>query len=155
MGLVRTGAAEEAWRTMLRLMFEGEGFTRLPNACRTEGVSPSLAKAMFCLSEDEAHPMRDLAEQWGCDASYVTALVDGLEERRFAERRPHPTDRRVKTVVLTPAGARVKAAVLARLWEPPSSFSALSDEEQEQLCTLLHKLADADSAIPSARYTIA
>ena len=153
--LVRTGAAEEAWRTMLRLMFEGEGYGRLPDACRTMGVSPSLAKAMFYLSQEEAHPMRDLAEHWGCDASYVTSLVDGLEERGFAERRPHATDRRIKTVVLTAEGAQTKAAVLARLWEPPSSFSALSEDEREQLCKLLRKLADADTTIASGRLTIA
>jgi len=110
---------------------------------------------MFYLSQEEAHPMRDLAEHWGCDASYVTSLVDGLEERGFAERRPHATDRRIKTVVLTAEGAQTKAAVLARLWEPPSSFSALSEDEREQLCKLLRKLADADTTIASGRLTIA
>jgi DNA-binding MarR family transcriptional regulator len=135
---------------MLRLMFEGEGQRRMPAVCRTAGISPSLVKTLIYLSREEPHAMRDLAEHWGCDASYVTALVDGLEERGLAERRPHPTDRRVKTVVLTPEGAEVKAGVLARLWQPPASFSALSDEEQEQLCTLLRKVADADRAIGSA-----
>ena len=56
------------------------------------------------LDDDGGLRMSDLAETWGCDASYVTTLADGLQERGLAERRPHPTDRRVKTIVLTPEG---------------------------------------------------
>ena len=131
------------------MMFESEGRGRMQTVCRASGISPGLVKALMHLSPEEPQAMRDLAEHWGCDASYVTALVDGLEERGFAERRPHPTDRRVKTVVLTAQGAKAKTDVLARLWEPPAAFSALTDEEQEQLRDLLRKVADADERLAS------
>ena len=48
--------------------------------------------------------MRDLAEYFRCDPSYVTSLVDGLESAGLAERRSHPTDRRVKMVALSHSG---------------------------------------------------
>src|SRR5215510_8754092 len=104
-GVVTTAAAGEAWRTLLSLMFDGQGHGRIPEVCRAAGVPPSMVKTLMHLSPDEPKPMRDLAEHFACDASYVTALVDDLEERGFAERRPHPSDRRIRTVVLTAAGA--------------------------------------------------
>ena len=54
------------------------------------------------IQPDESKPMKVLAAQWRCDASYVTSLVDGLEQRGLVERRLHPTDRRAKTIALTP-----------------------------------------------------
>ena len=48
--------------------------------------------------------MRDVAEGMGYDASHITALVDQLEARELVERRPDPTDRRVKRIVVTPKG---------------------------------------------------
>lgn len=149
-----TLAASEAWRTMLRLMFEGEGHGRVPALCRTLGIPPSMIKTLMNLSPDEPRAMRDLAEHWGCDASYVTTLVDDLEERGFAERRPHPTDRRVKTIVLTPAGADLQRQVSEALWQPPQSFAALDDAEACQLRDLLLKVAGADPTLsPSGRVT--
>lgn len=132
---------------LLQLMFDGEGHGRMPEVCRTIGIPPSMIKTLMHLSPDEPKPMRDLAEHWGCDASYVTSLVDDLEERGYAERRPHPTDRRVKTVALTAQGAEVKARVTAKLWEPPPAFSALTSAEQRQLRDLLRKVTAADPVL--------
>lgn len=144
---VTTPAGREAWRTILRLMFDGEGHGRMPEVCRVIGVPPSMVKTLMHLSPDEPKAMRDLAEHYGCDASYVTALVDDLEERGFAERRPHASDRRIRTVVLTPAGAEVKERLTDMLWTPPPAFSALSAGEQRELRDLLRKVADADTRL--------
>ena len=131
----------------MRLVFDGEAHGRMHEVCRFSGLSPGLVKTLLQLSSEDPRAMRDLADRWGCDASYVTALVDGLEERGLAERRPHPTDRRVKTVLLTAEGTQARAEMLARLGEPPPAFSALTDDEQRQLRDLLRKLADADSRL--------
>lgn len=144
---VTTQAGREAWRTILRLMFDGEGHGRMPDVCRSVGVAPSMLKTLMHLKPDEPKAMRDLAEHYGCDASYVTALVDDLEERGFAERRPHPSDRRIRTVVLTPKGAEVKERLSELLYAPPPAFSTLSEAEQGQLRDLLRKIADADSLL--------
>jgi DNA-binding MarR family transcriptional regulator len=153
MGRVTTQASREAWRTILRLMFDGEGHGRMPQVCRSIGIPPSMIKTLMHLSPDEPQAMRDLADHWGCDASYVTALIDDLEERGFAERRPHPTDRRIRTVVLTAAGAEVKGRVTEKLWEPPPAFSALTAAEQRELRDLLRKVANADSLLAAAPRT--
>ena len=131
----------------MRLVFDGEAHGRMHEVCQFSGLSPGLMKTLLQLSADDPRAMRDLAVRWGCDASYVTALVDGLEERGLAERRPHPTDRRVKTVALTAKGTRARARMLARLGEPPPAFSALTEDEQEQLRDLLCKVADADARL--------
>ena len=142
-----TDAARQAWRTIQRLLFDGESQGRMGQACRTVGGPPSMVKAILHLSPDEARPMRDMAEHWGCDASYVTSVADSLEQQGLAERRPHATDRRVKTLVLTPKGAKTRDKVLALLWEPPPAFAALTDEEQVTLRDLLDKVADADEVL--------
>jgi len=91
--------------------------------------------------------MRDIADSFGCDASYVTNLVDGLEEKGYAKRQPHPTDRRVKTIVLTKRGFAAKEKALAVLHEPPASFGALSAAEQRTLRDLLRTIVGADESL--------
>ena len=83
--------------------------------------------------------MRALADGWRCDASWVTGIVDGLEERGYVQRQAHPTDRRVKVVGLTALGEKAKARALERIYEPPESFTALTPGEQVQLRDLLTK----------------
>jgi DNA-binding MarR family transcriptional regulator len=84
-----------------------------------------------------------LAEGWKCDASWVTGIVDGLEARGYAERQPHPTDRRVKVVAITPLGEKAKARALDCLYEPPSSLWVLTVAEQRTLRDLLAKVQRA------------
>ena len=132
---------------MWELFTEGEAHDRIHRICAELELSPPLLKAFVhlgTLADDDGFRMSDLAESWGCDASYVTALADGLQERGLAERRPHPTDRRVKTIVLTPAGRAKRARAMELLAEPPSAFGALSATEQRQLRDLLRKLVAAD-----------
>jgi DNA-binding MarR family transcriptional regulator len=144
---VSTPAARDAWASMYALFAEGEAHDRIHRICSELGLSPPLLKAFVhlgTLDGDGGLRMSDLAESWGCDASYVTALADGLQERGLAERRPHPTDRRVKTIVLTAEGRATRERALELLSEPPSAFTALSATEQRQLRDLLRKLVAAD-----------
>src|SRR3954471_10045758 len=125
-------AASEAWRAMRRMLMSGEGHRRMLTACSSAGLTPGLLKMAMQLSTDRPQPMRDLAFKLHCDASYVTSMVDGLEQHGIAERRPHPSDRRVKTVVLTEHGQDVLRQVNAVLDEPPAAFDALDAAEQRQ-----------------------
>jgi DNA-binding MarR family transcriptional regulator len=144
-------AGREAWRIIQDLLFEGEAHDRIHGICSSFGLTPGLAKALVHLATDGGVAMRDLAERWGCDASYVTALVDGLEQRGMAQRRPAAGDRRMKAVALTAAGATAKVEVLARMWEPPKAFDVLSAEEQRRLRDLLAKVAAADTRLCESR----
>lgn len=139
--------ARESWRMMHSLMFEGEGRSRMQTACAMTGVPPGVLKTLIHLSPGAAIPMREIAQHFGVDSSYVTTLVDDLEANGLAERRPHPTDRRVKTIVLTPKGIEARRRIEELMYQPPTCFGALSDAELAQLRRLLDKLAAADPGL--------
>jgi DNA-binding MarR family transcriptional regulator len=145
---VTTPAGEEAWRLLQELLMNGEMQSRMREACAAVGGPPSLVKTLFQLEPGEPVAMRDLADHFGCDASYVTELVDGLEEQGMARREPHPTDRRVKTVVLTDRGAKARDRVQHVMWKTPAVFSALTSAEQRQLRDLVRKLVHASQPAP-------
>jgi DNA-binding MarR family transcriptional regulator len=148
---VRTKAAREAWKTIFDLLFRGEAHTRFTDAAAAMGVSPGALKSLVHLEPGEGVPMRDLADHWRCDASYVTSLTDVLEERGLARRLPHPTDRRVKMIVLTDAGVAARKQALDLLYDPPVAFGALTVAEQRQLRGLLAKVASADPGLAASR----
>jgi len=125
---------------MYELVFEREGQERFHEACDATGLAPGVLKTLLQLAPGQPVPMRDLADRFRCDPSYVTSLVDGLEQAGLAERQSHPTDRRVKMVALSPSGVDARAQVRKILGEPPSSFAALSVDELRRLRTLLAKL---------------
>jgi DNA-binding MarR family transcriptional regulator len=97
------------------------------------GVSPGDLKALIRLEPGRGESMRQLADTWRCDASTVTWIVDRLEKQGLAERRPHPTDRRVKVVALSRKGERVRGELLDRLYEPPAALAELSQTDLKAL----------------------
>ena len=139
-GKERDVAAGEAWQALYGFVFEREGQSRFHEACDAIGLAPGGLKALLQLSADQPVPMRELAEYFRCDPSYVTSLVDGLESAGLAERRSHPTDRRVKMVALSPSGKDALAQVRKILGQPPASFSALTTPELLRLRSLLAKI---------------
>ena len=81
--------------------------------------------------------MKDLGRRMHCDPSFVTGIADMLEKRGLAARESDPGDRRIKKLVLTPAGVELKQqveqAVLAHMpWR-----TALSTDERRCLLTLI------------------
>ncbi len=93
------------------------------------GVSPGDLKALLRLTPDHAEPMRALAQTWRCDASTVTWIVDRLEKQGLVERRPHESDRRVKVVVLSESGRKLRSRMHALFYEPPEILSELSPDD--------------------------
>lgn len=147
-GQERESAAGEAWQALYHLVFEREGQQRFHEACDVTGLAPGGLKTLLQLTPGNPVPMRDLAEFFRCDPSYVTSLVDGLEAAGLAERRSHPTDRRVKMVALSHTGVDVLAQVRKILGQPPASFAALSTPELLRLRSLLAKLDAAGPPDP-------
>jgi len=135
----------EIWRHFGEIWFGDPNHQRFHDACEAIDVSPPQLKALLSLEPGEGQPMRHLAANWRCDASWVTGIVDALEERGYAERHPHPTDRRVKVVGITALGEKAKAKALDRLYEPPPSLRGrLSAAETKALRDLLRKLRGVD-----------
>ena len=113
--------ASVAWRLVTELMLARK--EEFPQLAASVGLNPGAMHALLHLDPDEPQSMSTLAGAWKCDASNVTWLVDRLEENGLAERRPHPSDRRVRTVALTRKGAKVRAQIEARMYEAPDAFA--------------------------------
>jgi len=104
-----------------------------------EGLTESQANLLWLIAPDVPPlPMKQLATRLQCDPSNVTLLTAQIEKLGLARRVPHPEDGRVRTLVLTPAGRKVRKRLLANA-HARSPFSALDDGEQLQLYKLLAK----------------
>ena len=104
------------------------------------GLTPAHYRALSILDPDETRPMRPMATALCCDASMATWLVDRLEERGLAERRTPPSDRRVKTVVLTPLGITTRDKIRESFYDPPGALLDLDVTSLESLRSELRKL---------------
>jgi DNA-binding MarR family transcriptional regulator len=140
-----TAAARQIIESLVQLFFSAELQGRFHGAADTLGLSPPMFRALLDLTPDEGLPMRDLAERWGCDASFVTVTCDALQARGLIERRVAPHDRRIRMVELTDEGADAKRWAIGEVYGPSAGFSALSDDEQATLATLLARLAEAQA----------
>ena len=100
------------------------------------GLTMPQARAVYYV--DSAPTVRKLAARLRCDASYVTVLVDRLEEQKLMRRKINPSDRRVKVLTLTAAGRRLQQQV-ARAMDDPPGLEGLSADEKRQLGDLLRK----------------
>jgi DNA-binding MarR family transcriptional regulator len=135
--------ARTAWRTVAELFLSDENHDRFHLAAEAAGVPhPGALKLLLTLEPDDPPSMRELAEVMRCDASWVTSLVDALEEPGLATRVVSPTDRRVKRVQVTPIGVAAKARAMDVLATPPKAIDRLSATEVRTLATILRKLVD-------------
>jgi len=114
---------------------------RYASVAGAHGLNPGVMAALLSLDGEGPKPMRSVAEACHCDASNATWLVDRLEERGLVERRTPPEDRRIKTVVLTPAGTDLVAAIRAEVLRPPDAILALGDDELDLIRSVFAKLA--------------
>jgi DNA-binding MarR family transcriptional regulator len=134
-------AASEAW-TLLFQLFRSQ--KREMSAIYAElQLNPAQVHLLTTLEEDQAMPMKELADSVAFDASYVTGLVDKLEQLGLTRREPSPADRRVKLISLTPEGAAARGRVIARFSQPPPFIAALSPEDQAALRDIFRRAAQA------------
>jgi DNA-binding MarR family transcriptional regulator len=137
--------AREAWGCITKAFLSNELHDRFHDACSSIGLPhPGALKLLLLLDDAEPPPMRAVASLMNCDASYVTALVDALEEPGYVARRPAPGDRRVKLIALTAAGAAAREKAMDVMSEPPSGFGRLSAIETRELSRLLAKVIADD-----------
>jgi DNA-binding MarR family transcriptional regulator len=97
----------------------------------------TLPQGHLIMTLDEPVAMRDVAEGMGYDASHITALVDQLEARQLVERRPDPTDRRVKRIVVTPKGDALRDRIEDELLATILPLDRLTAEQRLELRDLL------------------
>jgi MarR family transcriptional regulator, organic hydroperoxide resistance regulator len=131
--------AREAWRLLVGLVYP----PRFLEIARKLGLTPPGLGAVRLL--DQPRTMGEIASFLHCDPSNVTGIVDGLEERGFAERRPSEQDRRVKLIELTAEGRRLRARLTREIERPPQWLEGLSAADQRALRDLLLRAADASA----------
>lgn len=110
------------------------------------GLTPNDSRALFSLDLREGRTMGALADAWHCDPSNATWVVDRLEKLALAERRTVPHDRRVKLVVLTAKGQKLRAELMAEFQRPPAELAALDRDDLEALHRVLVKLSPGRAA---------
>jgi DNA-binding MarR family transcriptional regulator len=110
------------------------------------GLRPALFGVLALIDATPGSTQKELVERSMIDPSTMVAVLDELEERGLAERRPHETDRRKHAIHLTRKGratlTRARETAIASARE---AFAPLSGEEVEALRGLLRKLAGVES----------
>ena len=137
--------ADQAWALLLQVAFE-RAHAHFAAAAAELDLAPVQARALHELDVDPPISMRELAARLKSDPSNVTGLIDRLEARGLVERRPDATDRRIKGVALTSAGAAVRQRLFARLYAVPPAVAKLSARDQRSLRDVLQRILAASSA---------
>ena len=145
--------AVEAWALLWQLMQANK--PRFMALAQELGLAPMQLHALRLIEPGVEVPMSSLAGKLFCDASNVTGIVDRLEARGLIERRPAEHDRRVKLLVLTSAGDRVRRIAESQMTEPPPEIAALPLEHKRALRDALRaamERREGDAAVaPVAR----
>lgn len=127
----KAALAAAAWRPIFDLIVstapERDGFIR------RLGLSPAESRALASLDPARGRHMQALAREWGCDPSNATWLVDRLERQGLAARETIAADRRVKSVVLTPKGLRLRARLVRAFYRPPALLAGMSSRDLASL----------------------
>ncbi len=102
------------------------------------GLVPSDLLALSKL--DKPLPMKELAHRMACDASFVTAVADTLEENGLVTREPSRDDRRVKHLVLTADGIAARERLAREFAVQMPWCTSLDDAERRGFLSLLRKM---------------
>jgi DNA-binding MarR family transcriptional regulator len=121
-----------------RLVTEAEALAK------SLGIPVFVIKALHML--DTPLAMKDLGRRMHCDPSFITSIADTLEKYGLAAREADPGDRRVKRLVLTPAGAELKGRIEDELLSRTPWRQALTPEQRASLLALIHTMSPPLSA---------
>jgi DNA-binding MarR family transcriptional regulator len=128
--------------------------TRTAQALESLGLTTALFALLSLLGTREGAIQQELGSAMGVDPSTMVSLIDQLEGAGLAKRRPRPTDRRAREVVITPKGRRVlERARQSAMRVEDEVLRGLSAAERRQMLALLHRALD--SAPPQSLWTAA
>ena len=130
--------AKKAWSLMFGYLLETN--PERSQVLSSRDLTPNDSRALWHLDQYEERPIGSLARDWGCDPSNATFIVNRLTRAGLAERRSDPNDGRVKLVVLTEMGARLRRELLEEFQVPPASMCELPKADLTRLIDILRKL---------------
>lgn len=108
-------------------------------AAAEHSLTGAQARVLGLLSL-EPLPMRKIALRLKCEPSNVTGIIDRLETRELVERRPDPSDRRIKLAAATEKGRRTARELRDALDFAREPLVGLSDAERTVLRDLLRRM---------------
>ncbi|WP_246085101.1 MarR family winged helix-turn-helix transcriptional regulator [Rhizobium glycinendophyticum] len=91
-------------------------FQHFNEAFSSKGLRPTDFAVLLLLTHNEGAKQSEVAEALGIQRANFVAIVDGLENKGFIERRKSETDRRVQSLYMTPAGADYLQELMP-IWE--------------------------------------
>jgi DNA-binding MarR family transcriptional regulator len=92
-----------------------------------------LVLVTLLLSPEGARKLSYLSRYHMVHQTTITLIVDQLEKRGLARRRPHPTDRRVSLASVTPAGRALTRNATTALAERGFGLSEVDVRSLDQL----------------------
>ncbi len=115
---------------------------RIAGLLQPFGLSPATGLVLSILADtDTPVSPNQIAERLIISRASVTSLIDSLEKRGYVRRQPHGSDRRMLLIELTETGRQVADRFRPIVHQHENQWlNTLSDEEQEQLIQLLHRL---------------
>jgi DNA-binding MarR family transcriptional regulator len=118
--------------------------TRTAEAFESVGLTPALFVLLNVLGAREGAMQQEIGAEMGIDRSTMVVLIDELEAKRLAKRRPHPADRRAREVAITVKGRHVleRARSMARQAEG-ELLRGLTTAERGELLALLRRALSA------------
>ncbi|MFD5893929.1 MarR family winged helix-turn-helix transcriptional regulator [Streptomyces sp. NPDC060366] len=114
------------------------------HAAAEHSLTGAQARVLGLLSI-QPMPMRRIARKLKCEPSNVTGIVDRLESRGLVERRPDPSDRRVKLAAPTEKGRETARQLRDGLNFAREPLADLSVDERTVLRDLLRRMLGDDA----------
>ncbi len=117
---------------------------------------PRGYQALAAAARSDIGSQLALAQHLGIDRTVMTYLLDDLEAAGLIERRPDPSDRRVRRVIATELGVKELVTLDGRLRDAEAHLLASLDDEgrqsfREQLRTLATRINAIDPNCQSVR----
>jgi DNA-binding MarR family transcriptional regulator len=137
-----TAVAEFAGQLFFRLWRASH--TRITEGLETIGLTPASFGLLNLIGTGSGATQRELGSAMGIDPSTMVSLLDELEAAGLAKRRPHPTDRRARQVVITSKGRRLlEQGRQMALQVEDVVLGGLNAGERRQLLELLRRALDS------------
>ncbi len=117
--------------------------TELDELLRPLGLTFARYEVLVLLSFSRrgALPLGKIGERLQVHATSVTPLVKRLESAGLIQRTPHPEDGRAVLASITPRGQQVLQQATEAIVSARFALSAMSDEQCDELTTLLDPAA--------------
>lgn len=121
---------------------------------KTVGFNPTAFAVMEVLYHKGAQPIQQIGAKLLLQSGNVTYVIDKLENRGYLFRHPCAQDRRIIYAELTEEGRRIMDDIYPGYTHHINrAFSGITENEKDQLITLLKKLGRSADQLSTTTHT--